>query len=79
VVFVNAHPAESTERYTLITEITPTLVNEGGVIILNDGHFVNVRKAMDKLVSMGWYCEVPQQTMDKYDRYWMVLTSQNKS
>jgi|688.fasta_scaffold39123_4 glycosyltransferase involved in cell wall biosynthesis len=79
VVFVNAHPAESAERHALITEVAPTLVNDGGVIILNDGHFVNVRKAMDKLVSMGWDCEVPQKTMDKYDRYWMVLTSQNKS
>ena len=66
--------AESAERFKLITETVPKMINSGGSIILNDGHFVNVRKAMDVLVAKGWSCDIPQKTMDKYDRYWMVLT-----
>jgi len=73
VVFVNAYSADSKERHDLITTIAPKLVKEGGMLILNDGHFVNVRKAMDYIMARGWTCDVPRQTIDKYDRYWMVL------
>ncbi len=73
VVFVNAYDANSPERFNLITKTAPCLVKKGGIIILNDGHFVNVRKAMDHLTSQGWVASVPNQTMDRYERFWMVL------
>ena len=73
VVFVNAYDANSKERYNLIVDFAPKYLKDGGLLVLNDGHFVNVRRAMDSLVSFGWKAEIPQQTMDKYDRYCMVL------
>jgi predicted O-methyltransferase YrrM len=73
VVFVNAYDANSKERYNLIVDFAPKYLMDGGLLVLNDGHFVNVRRAMDSLVSLGWKAEIPQQTMDKYDRYCMVL------
>ena len=74
VVFVNAYDANSPQRLDLITNVAPNLVKDGGVIILNDGHFINVRRAMDKMTSIGWTSSVPDQTMDRYERFWMVLT-----
>lgn len=73
VVFVNAYDANSPQRFELITKVAPNLVRDGGVILLNDGHFVNVRKAMDELTTRGWTSTVPNQTMDRYERFWMVL------
>lgn len=73
VVFVNSYDANSQQRFDLITKLAPNLVRQGGTIILNDGHFVNVRRAMDEMTSMGWKTQVPDQTMDRYERFWMVL------
>jgi trehalose utilization protein len=73
VVFVNAYDANSKDRYNLIVDLAPKYLNDGGLLVLNDGHFVNVRRAMDTLVGLGWQAEIPPQTMDKYDRYCMVL------
>jgi predicted O-methyltransferase YrrM len=73
VVFVNSYDANSQQRFDLITKLAPNLVRQGGIIILNDGHFVNVRRAMDEMTSMGWKTQVPDQTMDRYERFWMVL------
>jgi glycosyltransferase involved in cell wall biosynthesis len=73
IIFVNAYEADSQDRYKLIVETAPKYLKDDGVLVLNDGHFVNVRKAMDALVAVGWKAEIPQQTMDKYDRYCMVL------
>jgi len=73
IVFVNAYDANSTDRYNLIVDLAPKYLNHDGLLVLNDGHFVNVRRAMDALIGLGWKAEIPQQTMDKYDRYCMVL------
>ena len=73
VVFVNAYDANSPDRYNLIVDLAPKYLNDDGLLVLNDGHFVNVRRAMDALVGLGWKAEIPSQTMDKYDRYCMVL------
>lgn len=73
IIFVNAYEANSPDRYKLIVETAPKYLKDDGLLVLNDGHFVNVRKAMDALVALGWKAEIPQQTMDKYDRYCMVL------
>ena len=72
-IFVNAYDSNSEERYRLIVDTAPQYLKDGGFLILNDGHFVNVRRAMDNLVSLGWKAEIPQQTMDKYDRYCILL------
>ncbi len=73
IIFVNAYEADSQDRYALIVDIAPKYLKDDGLLILNDGHFVNVRRAMDALVALGWKAEIPQQTMDKYDRYCMLL------
>ena len=73
IIFINAYHADSSDRYKLIVETAPKYLKDDGLLVLNDGHFVNVRKAMDALVNLGWKAEIPHQTMDKYDRYCMVL------
>ena len=53
VVFVNAYDANSPDRYNLIVDLAPKYLNDDGLLVLNDGHFVNVRRAMDALVGLG--------------------------
>jgi hypothetical protein len=73
LVFVNAALAESHIRHNLIVNVAPQLLAKGGVILLNDGHYPNVSNAVDTLVDKGWHATSIEKTMDRYNRFWVML------